>query len=171
MPSAGPEIPSLPTSNQPQNLKTGVPRVLLHPSELGSSPWAHIPSHPIPSHPGEDGFSSLRTGSLVPSISPPRPALKHRQQFACSHPPRPAITSQTSTRSPEMPPIPAGILLHLFALPFPDCHSNPVAGTKRLLCRQLPWQRRPRRGDSCSGSRVHTLPEPGVPQAAASALP
>lgn len=50
--SASSEMPPLPTPSlsllsvggRPHNIKTGVPRVLLHPGELGSSLWTHVPA-------------------------------------------------------------------------------------------------------------------------------
>lgn len=86
----------------------------LSPSALkGSLLWA--PFYP------RGGFSS------VLSVSPPGPALKLRLASA----PHTAVTSQTSTQNP---PVLAGILLHLFALPLPNCHSNPAEQAQSAFC-------------------------------------
>lgn len=61
------------------------------------------------------------------SVSPPGPALKLRLASA----PHTAVTSQTSTQNP---PVLAGILLHLFALPLPNCHSNPAEQAQSAFC-------------------------------------
>lgn len=82
-----------------------------------------VGTHPIPG----DGFSSML------SISPPGPPLKLRSVSA-PHTAPPAATSHTSTRSPAIPPVLAGILLHLFALPLPNCHSNPTEPAQSAFC-------------------------------------
>lgn len=63
------------------------------------------------------------------------------------------------TSSPEMPPILAAILQHLFALPLPNCHSNPQQEHNDPSVQLPDSAGSEHSGDSHRGSSIHAVPE------------
>lgn len=59
----------------------------------------------------------------------PHDLLQNQQTAVCTQHPQ-AATSQSSTRSPQMPPE----MLHLFALPLPNHYSNPTQAAQSSFC-------------------------------------